>query len=470
MKKRTASGEPARELLCFDDYAFDLRAGELRYGSRAVPLEPKVARVLGFLLQNAGRVVPREELLASLWPNTPGRDAALNYAIRRVRQALADCASPVISTHRGSGYRVDVDVRASAHANDTLSAFELLERRSALQALWSQFESCARRRRSLLSLVTGMAGIGKSSLVQEFRRELLARGERALTLTGAESLSPLRSERGAQRRPEVIVIEDIHERDASSFHALCELSASHDQPARHYVVTCRTPVARRQADALGELARHARTLALEPLSEAAARKLLRTISAGTVSARFEPELLRLGAGNPLFLRELADCVRDGRVAASADLFATSFALRDALRRHFSGLPEPTQRLLERAALLGERFDARWLLHDSQHRLRDVLSLLEAAIGQQLVQPLTQLEFRFMHPLFPEYLRAQVPDLRRREWHWAIGTALESLLSGQDDPHLSNLAFHLSEGALGGEQAAKAAHFRQLAHVAPLAEW
>lgn len=460
-------GESARALAVsedvwrFEDYTFYLGSAELRYASRSVSLEPRVAQVLAYLIQNAGHVVPRNELLASLWPGGKGSDGALNYAVRRARQALKSCGKNAISTDRGRGYRFNLALQPDSapwHADDAVG---LYDRKPPLDALWSQFESCRKSERPALSLVTGMVGIGKTALVQKFRHDLTEHGERSLIESCAELPVRRHVERLAERRPLVVFFDDIQEASAASWEGLRILSSNGNKPIL-YVAVCRTPISPARGDAFRDLLRHARTISLGPLSDASARRLLRAAPPRTTQRVIEGDVVRMAAGNPLFLLELASYYREGMKPDMTELFVTPSAMREALRWHFSQLPAPTLGLLQFAALVGEQFDARLLRRDEHQPLREVLLMLEPSIAQQIVQPLTQLEFRFAHPLFCEYLQKQVSSLQRREWHWAIGIAMERLDDDEVDGKLSLLAFHLAEGAMCREQVAKAAHFNRMA--------
>ena len=132
----------SNDVWSFEGYGFHLGSAELRYVARPVPLEPRVAQVIMYLVQNAGRIVPRNELLMSLWPGGEGSDGALNYAVRRARQALSACRNPAILTYRGQGYRFAPVLlqsdSASWHINDVAEPYD---RKPQLDTLWSQFES-----------------------------------------------------------------------------------------------------------------------------------------------------------------------------------------------------------------------------------------------------------------------------------------------------------------------------------------
>src|ERR1700730_16540228 len=76
----------------FGPFRLDLGSGELRREAEEIALEPRVFALLAYLTENAGRVIPREELLEKLWPHTHVTDASLSQAIAALREALADDA------------------------------------------------------------------------------------------------------------------------------------------------------------------------------------------------------------------------------------------------------------------------------------------------------------------------------------------------------------------------------------------
>ena len=85
---------PARSsnLLRFDAFEVDLRAGELYKGGRKIKLQEQPFQVLAMLLERPGDVVTREEMQKRLWPADTfvDFDHSLNTAIKKLRQALGD--------------------------------------------------------------------------------------------------------------------------------------------------------------------------------------------------------------------------------------------------------------------------------------------------------------------------------------------------------------------------------------------
>ena len=76
-------------------------------GETVVPLEPQAVRVLRYLAENHDRVVSKEELLESVWPDVYTTDGVLKKAISQARRALGDEADQArfIQTFHGRGYR-----------------------------------------------------------------------------------------------------------------------------------------------------------------------------------------------------------------------------------------------------------------------------------------------------------------------------------------------------------------------------
>jgi TolB-like protein/DNA-binding winged helix-turn-helix (wHTH) protein/Flp pilus assembly protein TadD len=111
--------------LKFGIFEADLDARELRKAGKLLPLQEQPFQLLVMLLQRPGEVVTREEMQASLWPQTiVDFDHGLNKAVSKVRDALGDSAeSPrFIQTVARRGYRFLADVAVVARAPPVESA------------------------------------------------------------------------------------------------------------------------------------------------------------------------------------------------------------------------------------------------------------------------------------------------------------------------------------------------------------
>jgi len=95
-------------MLRFDDFRLDPAALRIFRDDVQLDAPPQVVEVLGYLIVNGERIVPRHELLERFWPRAgTGGDAALNTCIRRIRTLLDDDADAPrhIQTRPRSGYR-----------------------------------------------------------------------------------------------------------------------------------------------------------------------------------------------------------------------------------------------------------------------------------------------------------------------------------------------------------------------------
>ena len=102
--------------LSFGDFTLDGSSGYLYHGGDVVPLTPKAFAVLDCLATQAGRLVPKQELLDAVWPGVFVGDAVLKVAIREIRRALGDDshAPRFIETAHRRGYRFIASVTGAA--------------------------------------------------------------------------------------------------------------------------------------------------------------------------------------------------------------------------------------------------------------------------------------------------------------------------------------------------------------------
>lgn len=77
-------------MFLFADCELDADRRELRRGPELVAVEPQVLDVLIYLLQNRGRVVTRDDLIASVWGGRIVEDTTLTNRIFAARKAIGD--------------------------------------------------------------------------------------------------------------------------------------------------------------------------------------------------------------------------------------------------------------------------------------------------------------------------------------------------------------------------------------------
>jgi DNA-binding winged helix-turn-helix (wHTH) protein len=99
----------------FGRFRLDASGHMLFRGSAPVPLPPKVTEILAVLVQNAGQVVSKEELLRRVWANTFIEEGSLTRTISILRKALDDGnGQEFIATLSKRGYRFAARVNETA--------------------------------------------------------------------------------------------------------------------------------------------------------------------------------------------------------------------------------------------------------------------------------------------------------------------------------------------------------------------
>ena len=101
-------GDPGdRGAYRFGPFQLDVRERRLSRGTDIIPLRLKVFDTLCVLVENAGRLVTKDELLATIWPDTTVEENNLNHNVSVLRKALGENATgqQYIETVPRMGYR-----------------------------------------------------------------------------------------------------------------------------------------------------------------------------------------------------------------------------------------------------------------------------------------------------------------------------------------------------------------------------
>jgi len=104
---------PGSQIYEFGPFRLDAGERVLLKEGRAVALTPKEAELLTALVRRAGRVVPKEELLREVWPDTFVAEKTLAQNVFTLRRALAreDAERQYVETMPRRGYRFGTPVR-----------------------------------------------------------------------------------------------------------------------------------------------------------------------------------------------------------------------------------------------------------------------------------------------------------------------------------------------------------------------
>ena len=168
-----------RPQLSFEPFRLDPDNACLWRGSEAVPLKPKAFAVLQCLVEHAGRLMTKEVLLQSVWPDSAVSDAVLKVCISEIRKAMDDTAEAsrfIVTVHR-RGYRFVAPVAPVATARSGVGRpprsmppappVPLVGREVVLGRLHGSLAAALRGERQVV-FVTGEPGIGKTATVDAF--------------------------------------------------------------------------------------------------------------------------------------------------------------------------------------------------------------------------------------------------------------------------------------------------------------
>lgn len=95
----------------FGDFEVDLHRGTLTRHGGEIPLRPKSFAMLQYLLEHAGQLVTRDEMLAAVWPDVVVSDGSIAQCLIEVRRALGDDERSIIRTVPRRGLIFDVPIR-----------------------------------------------------------------------------------------------------------------------------------------------------------------------------------------------------------------------------------------------------------------------------------------------------------------------------------------------------------------------
>ncbi len=270
--------------------------------------------------------------------------------------------------------------------------------------------------------------------------------------------------RCAQREPLVLVWEDLHWCDPSSWEVLERLvPLSNEVP---FLLLC---AARLEDNRLLEVlqendgsgVRH--VIRLSPLTRDESGSLIQQLlKIENFPARMRELILNRAEGNPFFVEELLRSLIDAgaivlegdRAAATREIDAMEIpeTLQGVLAARIDRLPLDNKQTLQRASVIGRIFQRRVLayLYKERATLR-----LEASLGElqrrEFIQSreqqasetagLEEGEYIFKHGITHDVAYDSMLFARRKELHQLVAEAIEALFPGRLDELSATLGFH-----------------------------
>jgi class 3 adenylate cyclase/tetratricopeptide (TPR) repeat protein len=220
-------------------------------------------------------------------------------------------------------------------------------------------------------------------------------------------------------RPTFLLFEDVHWMDEASSELLRFLATQ--LSSRPWLsCTTRRPGPGGFSAAEGMPPVPALTLRLEPLPADDARKLVEAASGGTLGDEELAELTARGAGNPLFLQELAVAAGDEETEELPETVEALLATR------IDGLAPGDRALLRWASVLGPSF------HSTEIRAvlaGDATASSDDEVWDRLAEfverdPTVAAGFRFRHALIRDAAYEGLSFRRRRELHGRVAEVIE----------------------------------------------
>ena len=258
---------------------------------------------------------------------------------------------------------------------------------------------------------------------------------------------------GAQRRPLIFEVEDLHWVDKTSEDYMTSLVQSLPGASILLLTTYRPGY---QPSWIG--VSHAAQLSLHSLT---AQDAVRVIHSARQDEALPDEMAQTivakAEGNPFFLEELT------RTVIEHCNFQTDVTVPDTIQGVLSAridrLPEPHKRLLQTSSVLGRAFSLRlleriWDGTESPARLLDDLKRQEFLFEQ--TDP-TESVYVFQHALTQEVAYNSLLMIRRQTLHTAAGQALESQYENRLEDVYDQLAYHYAHT----DDAAKAVEYLTL---------
>ncbi|MFI2350482.1 ATP-binding protein [Streptomyces sp. NPDC019443] len=252
----------------------------------------------------------------------------------------------------------------------------------------------------------------------------------------------------SQKRPLVVVLDDLHWADPASL-KLLEFAAQHAWFERLLLIGTYRDVEVEAADhplqqlILPLAARATTTLTLTGLQ----RDEVGALMALTAGVEPEPDLVdevhRRTGGNPFFVEQTARIWHSG-----SPVTTVAPGVREAVRRRLALLPEPVGGLLVTAAVLGREFHRQVLAAAASAPVPHVDRLLERAVAARLVTARTGGRFAFVHDLVRETLYEALEEAQARTRHADAVRALDGSPALSEKSFPADLARH---AYLAGEE-------------------
>jgi class 3 adenylate cyclase/tetratricopeptide (TPR) repeat protein len=241
----------------------------------------------------------------------------------------------------------------------------------------------------------------------------------------------------AERRPLVLVFEDLHWADDHLLDFVDYLVEWVTDSPLLVIATARPELLERRPG-WGGGKPNAATVSLSPLSEEEIARLLASLlDQPVMPAEMQAPLLARAGGNPLYAEEYARMVSERGVAPTEDSPLPE-NVQGIVAARLDGLSAEDKTLIQDAAVLGKVFWSgalatmnglqRWTVEESLHRLERK----EFVRRERRSSVAAETEYAFRHVLVRDVAYSQVPRALRAEKHRVAAEWIEALSADRED--------------------------------------
>ena len=261
-------------------------------------------------------------------------------------------------------------------------------------------------------------------------------------------------EAASRQRPIVLAIEDAHWADEGMLDLTEYLARWARGPVLIVCLARDELLDRRPGWGGGRL--NATTIALEPLGPEQVRELVSTLlpaGAGNGSGDLADEVAERSGGNPLFVEEMVNRIREGGARDAEELPETVHAV---LAARLDSLSAPERRVLQHGAVVGQTFwEGALTAAAPGEPLGDILASLQE---KDLIVPSAggrlagEREYSFKHVLIRDVAYSTLPKSVRARKHAEVGAFIVERAADRAEGVAGMVGEHYGRAAVLGEDA------------------
>lgn len=269
----------------------------------------------------------------------------------------------------------------------------------------------------------------------------------------------------AERQPVLFILEDLHWADPTTLELLELLIEQAPSMPMLMLTTCRP-----EFELPWRLRSHLTPLALHRLPRAQVEVMVERVTGGkALPAELIEQLVEKTDGVPLFVEEMTKAVLESQLLHEANgqytlpgpaAVTIPATLQDSLMARLDTL-STAKAIAQLGATIGRQFSYE-LIHAVAHLDESTLQhelgrLVEAELLYQRGL-LPQATYTFKHALIQDVAYTSLLQRQRREWHRAVGAAIEAIYPDRLAEHHEELAYHF----MSAEEWEKALDYSTLA--------